>query len=173
MSLKRAVTLAVLSSQVAWAQAAPVAPAAKAKTTKKGKAAETRPPMPLRPLDAAPFAFRPTGGERRRKERRGAGHRSQDALLRGHGPHARRSEDARRADGRAQRTTKKNRASSNAKCSCSSRRSTKRSATRWRNSYEKAIRDLEVLERRERLDAIAAFEEFLTRYPNDPATRPT
>ena len=35
------------------------------------------------------------------------------------------------------------------------------------NSYEKAIRDLEVLERRERLDAIAAFEEFLTRYPND------
>ncbi len=41
------------------------------------------------------------------------------------------------------------------------------------NSYEKAIRDLEVLERRERLDAIAAFEEFLQRYPNDPATRPT
>ncbi|MER2566641.1 MAG: hypothetical protein ABTQ32_38315, partial [Myxococcaceae bacterium] len=31
------------------------------------------------------------------------------------------------------------------------------------NSYEKAIRDLEVLERKERLDAISAFEEFLTR----------
>jgi cellulose synthase operon protein C len=35
------------------------------------------------------------------------------------------------------------------------------------NSYEKAIRDLEVLERKERLDAISAFEEFLTRYPSD------
>ena len=40
------------------------------------------------------------------------------------------------------------------------------------DSYEKAIRDLEVLERRERLDAIAAFEEFLTRYPNDPRYTP-
>jgi TolA-binding protein len=40
------------------------------------------------------------------------------------------------------------------------------------NSYEKAIRDLEVLERRERLDAIAAFEEFLTRYPNDARYTP-
>jgi len=40
------------------------------------------------------------------------------------------------------------------------------------NSYEKAIRDLEVLERRERLDAIAAFEEFLQRYPNDPRYSP-
>jgi cellulose synthase operon protein C len=39
-------------------------------------------------------------------------------------------------------------------------------------SYEKAIRDLEVLERRERLDAIAAFEEFLTRYPDDPRYSP-
>ena len=36
------------------------------------------------------------------------------------------------------------------------------------NSYEKAIRDLEVLERKERLDAIAQFEEFLQRYPDDP-----
>lgn len=35
------------------------------------------------------------------------------------------------------------------------------------NSYEKAIRDLEVLERKERLDAIAQFEEFIKRYPND------
>jgi cellulose synthase operon protein C len=40
------------------------------------------------------------------------------------------------------------------------------------NSYEKAIRDLEVLERRERLDAIAAFEEFLQRYPNDARYTP-
>lgn len=40
------------------------------------------------------------------------------------------------------------------------------------NSYEKAIRDLEVLERKERLDAIAAFEEFLLRYPNDPRYSP-
>lgn len=40
------------------------------------------------------------------------------------------------------------------------------------NSYEKAIRDLEVLERKERLDAIAAFEEFLTRYPNDARYTP-
>jgi cellulose synthase operon protein C len=40
------------------------------------------------------------------------------------------------------------------------------------NSYEKAIRDLEVLERRERLDAIAAFEEFLQRYPSDPRYTP-
>ena len=30
----------------------------------------------------------------------------------------------------------------------------------------------EVLERRERLDAIAAFEEFLQRYPNDPRYTP-
>jgi TolA-binding protein len=40
------------------------------------------------------------------------------------------------------------------------------------NSYEAAIRDLEILERRERLDAIAAFEEFLQRYPNDPRYTP-
>jgi TolA-binding protein len=40
------------------------------------------------------------------------------------------------------------------------------------DSYEKAIRDLEVLERRERLDAIAAFEEFLLRYPDDPRYSP-
>lgn len=40
------------------------------------------------------------------------------------------------------------------------------------NSYEKAIRDLEVLERRERLDAIAQFEEFLRRYPDDPKYTP-
>src|SRR5215831_2395610 len=35
------------------------------------------------------------------------------------------------------------------------------------NSYEKAIRDMEVVERRGRLDAIAQFEEFLKRYPDD------
>jgi len=40
------------------------------------------------------------------------------------------------------------------------------------SSYEKAIRDLEVLERRERLDAIAQFEEFLQRYPDDPKYTP-
>jgi TolA-binding protein len=40
------------------------------------------------------------------------------------------------------------------------------------NSYEKAIRDLEVVERKERLDAIAQFEEFLTRYPDDPKYTP-
>ena len=40
------------------------------------------------------------------------------------------------------------------------------------DSYEHAIRDLEVLERRERLDAIAAFVEFLDRYPNDPRYTP-
>ncbi len=40
------------------------------------------------------------------------------------------------------------------------------------NSYERAIRDLEVLERRERLDAIAQFEEFLQRYPDDPKYTP-
>src|SRR5712692_1838633 len=34
-------------------------------------------------------------------------------------------------------------------------------------SYERAIRDLEVIERKERLDAIAQFEEFLQRYPDD------
>src|SRR5215831_12218365 len=36
------------------------------------------------------------------------------------------------------------------------------------NSYEHVIRDLEVTERKERLDAIAQFEEFLRRYPNNP-----
>ncbi|MBI3182546.1 MAG: tetratricopeptide repeat protein [Myxococcales bacterium] len=40
------------------------------------------------------------------------------------------------------------------------------------NSYERAIRDLEVIERKERLDAIAQFEEFLLRYPNDPKYTP-
>jgi TolA-binding protein len=39
-------------------------------------------------------------------------------------------------------------------------------------SYEKAIRDLEVIERKERLDAIAQFEEFLQRYPDDPKYTP-
>ena len=39
-------------------------------------------------------------------------------------------------------------------------------------SYEKAIRDLEVLERKERLDAIAQFEEFLARYPSEPRYTP-
>ncbi len=40
------------------------------------------------------------------------------------------------------------------------------------NSYEKAIRDLEVIERKERLDAIAQFEEFLQRYPDDAKYTP-
>jgi len=40
------------------------------------------------------------------------------------------------------------------------------------NSYEKALRDMEVLERKERLDAIAQFEEFLQRYPDDPKYTP-
>lgn len=40
------------------------------------------------------------------------------------------------------------------------------------NSYEKAIRDLEVIERKERNDAIAQFEEFLQRYPDDPKYTP-
>ncbi|MFN7130983.1 MAG: tetratricopeptide repeat protein, partial [Myxococcales bacterium] len=39
-------------------------------------------------------------------------------------------------------------------------------------SYEKAISDIEILERKERLDAIAMFEEFLQRYPNDPKYTP-
>jgi len=39
-------------------------------------------------------------------------------------------------------------------------------------SYERAIRDLETLERKERLDAIAKFEEFLRRYPDDPRYSP-
>jgi tetratricopeptide (TPR) repeat protein len=34
-------------------------------------------------------------------------------------------------------------------------------------SYEKAIADLEVVQRQERLDAIAQFEEFLQRYPSE------
>ncbi len=40
------------------------------------------------------------------------------------------------------------------------------------NSYEQGIRDLEVHERKERQDAIAQFEEFLARYPADPAYTP-
>src|SRR5260370_32192708 len=32
-------------------------------------------------------------------------------------------------------------------------------------SYEKAIRDLEIQERKERLDAVAQFAQFLRRYP--------
>jgi len=39
-------------------------------------------------------------------------------------------------------------------------------------SYEKAIRDLEVDERKDRLDAIAQFEEFLQRYPDEPRYTP-
>ncbi|MGZ3480787.1 MAG: tetratricopeptide repeat protein, partial [Myxococcaceae bacterium] len=39
-------------------------------------------------------------------------------------------------------------------------------------SYEKAIRDLEVTERKDRLDAIAQFEEFLQRYPDEPRYTP-
>ena len=39
-------------------------------------------------------------------------------------------------------------------------------------SYEKAIRDLEVNERKDRLDAIAQFEEFLQRYPDEPRYTP-
>ena len=40
------------------------------------------------------------------------------------------------------------------------------------DNYEQAIRDLEVLERKERQDAIAQFEEFLSRYPDDPGVTP-
>jgi len=39
-------------------------------------------------------------------------------------------------------------------------------------SYEKAIADLEVVQRQERLDAIAQFEEFLQRYPDEPRYTP-
>ena len=40
------------------------------------------------------------------------------------------------------------------------------------DSYEKAIRDLEIQERKERLDAVAQFEEFLRRYPDDARYTP-
>jgi TolA-binding protein len=40
------------------------------------------------------------------------------------------------------------------------------------DSYEHAIRDLENVERKERKDAIALFEEFLARYPADPQYSP-
>ncbi|MBU8899549.1 tetratricopeptide repeat protein [Corallococcus sp. M34] len=39
-------------------------------------------------------------------------------------------------------------------------------------TYEKTLADLESQERRERLDAIARFEEFLRRYPNEPRYTP-
>ncbi|HZI11976.1 MAG TPA: tetratricopeptide repeat protein, partial [Myxococcus sp.] len=39
-------------------------------------------------------------------------------------------------------------------------------------SYEKHLKDLEAQERRERLDAIARFEEFLRRYPSEPRFTP-
>lgn len=44
--------------------------------------------------------------------------------------------------------------------------------THLASAYEKAVRELEVLERKERLDAIAQFEEFLERYPADPKYTP-
>lgn len=40
------------------------------------------------------------------------------------------------------------------------------------DNYEQAIRDLEVLERNEREAAIVRFEEFLSRYPDDPRYTP-
>ncbi|WP_224249757.1 tetratricopeptide repeat protein [Hyalangium gracile] len=39
-------------------------------------------------------------------------------------------------------------------------------------SYEKVIGELEIKERKERLDAIARFEEFLRRYPQEPRYTP-
>jgi cellulose synthase operon protein C len=39
-------------------------------------------------------------------------------------------------------------------------------------SYDKAMSEVEVQERKERLDAIARFEEFLRRYPNEPRHTP-
>ncbi|HYI01164.1 tetratricopeptide repeat protein [Hyalangium sp.] len=39
-------------------------------------------------------------------------------------------------------------------------------------SYEKVIGELEIKERKERLDAIARFEEFLRRYPREPRYAP-
>jgi TolA-binding protein len=39
-------------------------------------------------------------------------------------------------------------------------------------NYDQAIRDLEVLERNEREAAIARFEEFVARYPDDPTFTP-
>src|SRR5688572_1098740 len=39
-------------------------------------------------------------------------------------------------------------------------------------SYEKVIGELEIKERKERLDAIARFEEFLRRYPKEPRYSP-
>ncbi len=38
--------------------------------------------------------------------------------------------------------------------------------------YERAIGDIEVLERSQRLDAIARFEEFIAKYPDDPTYSP-
>lgn len=39
-------------------------------------------------------------------------------------------------------------------------------------SYEQALKELEINERKERLDAIARFEEFLKRYPSEPKYTP-
>ncbi len=43
---------------------------------------------------------------------------------------------------------------------------------RLADSYEKAISSMEVQERQERLEAIARFEEFLRRYPDEPRYTP-
>ncbi len=43
---------------------------------------------------------------------------------------------------------------------------------RLAESYEKAISELEAQERLERQDAIARFEEFLRRYPDEPRSTP-
>lgn len=40
------------------------------------------------------------------------------------------------------------------------------------SSYEKVIRDFEAQERKERMEAIVRFEEFLRRYPNEPRYTP-
>ncbi|MDR0966557.1 MAG: tetratricopeptide repeat protein, partial [Myxococcales bacterium] len=44
--------------------------------------------------------------------------------------------------------------------------------TRMIDSYERAITDIEIFERQERRDAIAVFEDFLKRYPDDPRFTP-
>ena len=139
------------------------------------------------PRLAAPRARRccsPRGRRAPRRRRRRATSRARTARARRE--RARGGIVRRHAARPARSPTSRRAASSRSRCGAGRRRR-RRSAARCSqivqkqfderrrflaDNYEQAIRDLEVLERNEREAAIARFEEFLARYPDDPQYTP-
>ena len=141
---------------------------------RKGKAqggARRRRPCPT-PGSPARRCPRCSAGGEAAKRRRGARRQAEDPLLRRHGLDARAEGPARRALAGARAATRPSRASSSARCSCWSRRSTKRSATPWPTATRRPSAISKCSSAASASTPSPPSRSSSPRYPNDPRYTP-